>query len=93
MQIEEFVKQKGAYFLLKNTHELKTKELELEIEMQNAENIEEETISIYSKENPSKLNKLIQPLINSLGMEKQEDEKNVIFENRVFDSAKKILEL
>ena len=93
LQIEEFVKQKGAYFLLKNTHELKTKELELEIEMQNAENIEEETISIYSKENPSKLNKLIQPLINSLGMEKQEDEKNVIFENRVFDSAKKILEL
>jgi len=90
-QIEEFLKQKNAYFMLKNTHELKTKEVELEIEVKDSENIEEEVIETYSKENPSNFNKLIPQLINSLSLEKQEDEKSVVFENRLMDSTKKLL--
>jgi exonuclease SbcD len=39
-QIEEFASRKKAYFLLKNTHELKTKEVEMEIEIKNIDNIE-----------------------------------------------------
>ena len=90
-QIEDFTKRKGAYFLLKNTHDLKTKELELEVEIQDTENIEEETIRRYSEENPSDFNKLIPQLMNAFSIDKQEDEKSVIFENRLMDSIKKVL--
>jgi len=90
-QIEEFVRQKNVYFLLKNTHELKTKEFELEIEVENTENIEQEVIENYLQENPSDFNKLINQLMNSLSLEKQEDEKAVVFENRLMDASKKLL--
>jgi len=90
-QIEEFVKRKNAYFMLKNTHELKTKEPELEIEVKDMENIEEEAIKIYSEKNPSTFNKLIFQLINTLSIEKQEGEKSENFTNRVIEEAKKIL--
>ncbi len=90
-QIEEFVKRKNAYFMLKNTHELKTKEPELEIEVKDIENIEEEAIKIYSEKNPSTFNKLILQLINTLAIEKQEGEKSENFTNRVIEEAKKIL--
>jgi exonuclease SbcD len=90
-QIEDFAKQKGAYFVLRNTHELKTKEPEFEAEVENAENIEDETIKIYSEQNPSRFNNLIPQIINSLSMEKQEGEKTETFTNRLMEEAKKIL--
>ena len=92
-QIEEYAKNKGAYFTLRNTHELKTKELELELqtESEKAEDIEEEAIKKYSFENPTDFNKLIPQLMNSLSIEKQEDEKTEIFNNRVLDNARKIV--
>jgi len=93
LQIEEFVKQKKAYFILKNTHNLKTKEVELEIEIKDTENIEEETIKIYSEQNQSDFNELIPQLISSLSIEKQEGEKTEIFTNRIITEAKKILKL
>ncbi|HUS50820.1 MAG TPA: hypothetical protein VMZ91_11695, partial [Candidatus Paceibacterota bacterium] len=91
LQIEEFAKNKGAYFLLKNTHDLKTKEPKLEIEVKNTENIEQETIKIYSEQNPSDFNQLILELMNTLSIEKQEGEKTEIFTNRLLEEAKKIL--
>lgn len=89
--IDEIVKKKGAYFLLKNTHELNVKELEMEMEIKNAENIEEETIRIYSEQNPSEFNKIISEIINFLSLEKLEDERTEMFTNRVLDGARKIL--
>jgi len=91
LQIEEFAKQKGVYFMLRNTHDLKTKEVELEIEVKNKENIEEETIKIYSEQNPSGFNELIQQLINSLSVEKQEGETTESFINRLMEMSKKIM--
>ncbi len=90
-QIEEHAKKKGAYFLLKNTHDLKTKEVELEVEIKDSENIEEETIGVYSEKNPSDFNSLIPELMNSLSIEKQEDEKTEVFTNRLLDGIKKVL--
>jgi len=90
-QIEEFARDKNAYFVLRNTHDLKTKELELEIEIKDSENIEEETIKIYSEQNPSDFNKLIPQLINSLSIEKQEGETSESFTNRILEESKKIL--
>ena len=90
-QIEEHAMKKGAYFILRNTHDLKTKEIELEVEVRNTENIEEETVKLYSEQNPSDFNSLIPELMNSLSIEKQEDEKSEIFINRLLDGAKKVL--
>ena len=90
-QIEEFAKSKNAYFILRNTHDLKAKEVELEIDIKDSENIEEETIKIYSEQNPSDFNKLILQLINSLSIEKQEGETTESFTNRILEESKKIL--
>ncbi|MEK6829486.1 MAG: DNA repair exonuclease [Nanoarchaeota archaeon] len=90
-QIEEYAKAKKAYFMLKNTHDLKTKELEMQPEIKDSENIEEEAIKVYSNENPSDFNAFIPQLIHSLNIEKQEGETSESFSNRIMDESKKIL--
>ncbi len=77
--------------MLRNTHDLKTKEVELEIELKDAENVEEETITHYSNENPSDFNSLIPQLINGLSIEKQEGEKTESFTKRLIEESQKIL--
>lgn len=91
--IEDFAKEKGAYFLLKNTHDLEEKqeELNINVEVKSEEDIEHETIKVYSSENPSDFNSLIPELMNSLATEKQEGEKSEMFENRIIESARRIL--
>jgi len=92
-QIEETASRKKAYFLLKNIHELKTKELEMEIEVRNIDNIEEESIRLYSEQNQGSFNfnSFIPQLIQSLSIEKQEGEKVESFTNRLLEESKKIL--
>jgi len=90
-QIEETAKRKNAYFLLRNTHELKTKETELEFKIEETENIEGETIKTYKEQNPSDFNKYIFQLMNTLSTEKQEGETVESFTGRLSDEFKKIL--
>jgi len=98
-KIEEFSKSKGAYFLLKNTHDLTTKEMEIglgsafggDISDRPSDDIEKETIGIYSKENPSDLNVLIPEIMGALSIEKQEDEKTETFNSRLLSEARKVL--
>lgn len=90
-QIEDFAKRKKVYFMLRNTHDLKTKEVELEVEIKNTDNIEDETVKVYSEKNPSSFNDLIPQLINSLSIEKQEGETTENFTNRLLEESKKIL--
>jgi hypothetical protein len=90
-KIEEFVMSKGAYFVLRNTHDLRTKEEEdVEFDIKE-ENIEEETIKLCSEKSSSDFNKLIHQLINSLSVEKQEGETSETFSRRIFEDSKKIL--
>ena len=91
LQIEEFAKSKNAYFVLRNTHDLKTKEVELDIEVKDIENVEEDTVKLYSNQNPSEFNSLIPQLINSFSIERQEGETIDSFNNRLMEGAKKIL--
>ena len=90
-RIEEVVKKKGAYFLLRNTHDLKTKEAEeVSAGIQETENIEEESLKKYSEQNPAIFNKLIPQIMNALSTEKQEGETTENFTNRLLDETKKI---
>lgn len=94
IRIGEHIKKKEAYYFLRNTHDLRTKQLELESEfsdLENSETIENETIEQYSKENPSKYNELISQLMYSLEIEKQEGETTSNFKNRLIEESRKIL--
>lgn len=90
-KIEDFLKEQGAYFLLKNTHDLTTKQIEIDVDIKEDTDIEEETINNYSEQNPSDFNSLIPELIESLSKEKQEDEKNETFNNRILEDARRVL--
>ncbi len=92
-KIEEYILNSGAYFFLKNTHDLKTIEANLDIEIKSKDNLEEETIKYYSEENPSKFNHFIVNLMEVLSFDKQEGETNDSFNYRILDETKKILEL
>lgn len=92
-KIEDFAYEKGAYFVLRNTHDLKSKESEFDLEVHDSEDLEEETIKNYSKENPSKFNSLISKLIDILAIEKQEGETVDSFNKRLLEESDKILEI
>ena len=90
-KVEDFVKEKGAYFLLKNIHDLSVKQIEIDVEIKDDSNIEQETIQQFAEENVSDFNNLIEQLIEALSKEKQEDEKNETFNNRILDEARRVL--
>jgi hypothetical protein len=52
-----------------------------------------EALDQYKKDNPDKFNHLITQLMHSLDLQKQEDEKSVIFETRLFADLNKIFSL
>ncbi len=91
-QIQEFVDSKNAFFLLKNTHGLNNIDANLDFKIKSGENIEDETIKVYSNENPSEFNKIIPALMNSISVEKQEGETVEGFNNRLLEDAKKVLD-
>jgi hypothetical protein len=91
-KIESYIKNQEAYVFLKSTTKLKIKETEIKLELK-SNNLEEEIIKKFQEENPSELNKFIPELMNSLELEKKEDERSKFFEERLFEDIKKILEI
>lgn len=92
-QIEEYAKHQGIYFMLRNTHNLTTKELDLDVDVKNPENIEGETIKQYIEQNESPLNDMIGQLMEVLSIEKQEGETVEGFKARLIDDTKKVVNL
>jgi hypothetical protein len=92
-RVEGFVKEKQACVLLKSTSKLITEEPEFDIEIENIEKLEEEIINRYAKEKPSKFNNSLFQLINTLSIDKQEDETSSTFHSRLFSELDKILNL
>ena len=92
-RIEEFIAKNEAYFFLKNTHDLKTKDFELNYESENKENLEKDILKNYSNSNPSKFNGFIDDLLHALSMEKEEGETVDSFNSRLIGESKKILKI
>ena len=89
-------KTKEAYSLLKSTSGLTTQELKIEMntEATDIEGLENEFINKYknkAQDEFKKFNDVILSLISALNLEKQEGERNDVFEDRVFKNAEKIL--
>jgi DNA repair protein SbcD/Mre11 len=93
IEIEDFVVKKESYSFLRNISSIQVAEIDLEINIENNENIEKKIIEEYTKNNPTDFDKLITDLMHSLSIEKNEDEKEVIYEKRLLDDLKKILDL
>lgn len=92
-EIEDFIKKKGAYVTLRNISSVKLHEADIKVEAEHAEDIERKIISEFSTKNPGDFNKYMSNLMQSLSIEKNEDEKEAIYEKRLLDDIKKILNL
>jgi DNA repair exonuclease SbcCD nuclease subunit len=94
-RITDYLTSKEVYSFLKNTNKLGSKEEKIEVQVNTSEmnKVEEVLIEDYSKNNPDKFNNLIIPLLHALDLQKQEDEKTVIYETRLLGDLNKILGL
>lgn len=92
-EIEDFVVKKEVYSFLRNISAIKTIETEMQVDLQETSNIEAQILEEYSRKNPGDFNKFINQFMDAFSVEKNEDEKEVVFEKRLFDELKKILNL
>lgn len=94
--IESFVKKKNAHIFLRNISSLKNQDSQIEFEHnenEDMEKLEEKIVEEYSEKNPHDFNKFLPNLMSSAAIEKNEDETNIIFENRILDEMKRIFKL
>ncbi len=96
-EIEEFARKKNAYSFLRNLSKLKLRDSEFQIEsaeVKDVERIEGEVFREYSEKNPNiSFNKYLPQLMNTLSIEKNEDEKSTTFEDRLISELKNIFEI
>ena len=92
-EIEDFVIKKQAHVFLRNISALKIEETDIEVDASDVENIEEKIIEEYSEKNPADYNKLLPQLMSALSLEKIDDEKSLIFENRLMNDLTSLLKL
>ncbi|MBP7708505.1 exonuclease SbcCD subunit D [Candidatus Pacearchaeota archaeon] len=92
-EIEEFIKKKGTYCFLRNISSVNIHESGIQVKSDNVENIEEKIIKEYSEKNPGDFNQFMPQLMHALSLDKNEDEKETIYEKRLIDELKNILDL
>jgi len=95
-EIEDFIKKKEAFAFLKNISSIKIQENEFQMEdslTDNVDDIEKKILGEYAKKNPADFNKYLPQLMTALSLEKNEDEKGIIYEDRLLSELKNILEI
>ena len=92
-KIASYAKEKGAYTLLKNTSKLQLSEPELQIDTIDTEDIELQIINKFKESNKSRFNHLIFSLIKAMQIEKNEDEKSSVFEERLLSETRKVISI
>jgi len=92
--------EKDAYFVMKNTNQLKTRELEqIRVDTTNTEETEDKLIKEHLGQiklegmDAEEEEKLTRQLMKTLNSEKQEGERNIDFENRLLKELKHSLRL
>ena len=79
---------------MKNISQLKTVDSQvglIDSNLENIDKIEESIFKEYNNLNPNEYNKYLPQLVSALSIEKEEDEKNAIFEDRLISELKNIL--
>lgn len=92
-KIENTVRKRGAFSFIKSTSKLHHDEPEMLLEVSDPTNIETALIDRYTSSNPSKYNLLISSLIKALQLEQMDEEKSIVFEERLLEEVKRTLVL
>lgn len=92
-KIEASLKKRGCYVFLKSTSKLHIAESDLKIDLGDSITLESQIINKFQENNPHKFNQLIESLMKSLQIEKNDDEKSQVFEERIISEAKKTLSI
>jgi DNA repair exonuclease SbcCD nuclease subunit len=92
-KIENYTKNEKAFVLLKSTTKLHLPEQDVKIDAIDSTQLETQIIKKFEESNPNKFNPLIPSLIRALQIDKIEDEKLSIFEDRLISEARKILQI
>ena len=88
--IEESAKKIGAYAMLKSTSKLYLPEAMQELISSNSIFRDEEIQKNFEIQNPGKFNILLPQLLQLLQLEKNEEERSSLFEERLFTESKKL---
>ena len=94
-EIEDFIKKKDAYVFLRNISSIKIPDLDLGmmVSAENIQEIEKRKSDEFLKKNPHNFNEYHYPLMEALKLEKNEDEKTAIYEERLLSELKNVLEI
>jgi len=92
-KVEDYAKKKEAFVLLKSTSKIYVSEPETKIDHVDSANLESEIMKRFEDKNPNKNNEMIPSLMKSLQSEKLEDEKSLVFGERIFSEVKKIFQI
>ena len=93
VKIENYLKSECAYVMLKSTTKLHLSEQEVKMDAIDSTRLEMEIIKKFEETSPNKFNQLIPSLVKVLQIDKIEDEKLSIFEDRLISETRKILPL
>jgi len=89
--VEKFALSQGAYCFIKNVSKLSVEESAINIEVKDMHEVEDAIVHEYFSKNQTKFDDKIPAMIKALSIEKQEDEKNQIFSDRLIGELQKIL--
>ncbi len=92
-KIEGFARSHGAFTFLKSTTRLHMPESDIKNEFLDSAQLEQQIISNFEQAHPSKYNALIPGLMRALQVEKAEDEKGMVFEERLLSEVRKSVEI
>ena len=93
VKIEQYLKKRGVFVFLKSTSKVHTVDAEMKFDIVDTVNLEQQIITKFEESHPSKFNTYIPILLKSLQIEKLDDEKSAVFEERVLSEVKKVLHL
>lgn len=92
-KLEHYAKKQGAYVFLKSTAKLQMAEQEVTFDLSDTQDMEQQIVHKFEEGHPNPLNSYIFPLLRSLQMEKGEDERSSVFEERLVAEARRTLSL
>jgi hypothetical protein len=92
-RLEHYAKKQGAYVFLKSTAKLQIAEQEVTFDFTDTQDMEQQIVHTFEEKHPNPLNNYIAPLLKSLHVEKGEDEKSSVFEERFIAEARRTLSL
>ncbi|MEI6731446.1 MAG: exonuclease SbcCD subunit D [archaeon] len=91
-KIEDYAKANGAYTVIKSITKLHLQDSEVKSDFLDSANLEAMIIKRFEETNPSPFNNLIPQLMKSLQIEKADEERLNIFEERLVSEIMKVLE-